>query len=416
MIHLEVIIMNAKDKEIIRELAKRYMEFATSEEQRKSMQRMKDTNDLKIVRPPVLIQEIPWAQVMNLDEELPCKCEDPAARRVESFFRGTLFLRKNFRADVIAEPFYRVTMAYDSTGIGITRKEETLSSNHKTNIVSHKYEDLLEDEDSVELIQIPTFTARPDKDEKTMEIYTDLLGDSIPVKLCGLGPMAHNAWDTIVRLRGMEPVLYDMYDRPEHLHALGQRMLDVTIAEMDFRESCIKTDPTFPGIHCTPAQVSGLAEDGLKATWLRTHAQPFSEVSPEMHEEFDINYTLKIADRFGYTYYGCCEPLDQKLDIIRKIPNLRKVGVTPWAKEEIMAEQMGGNYVYSRKPNPANVAIKTDPEVVRKETEKTVKLCQKYGCPVEFILKDISTVSNRPENLVVWAKTVSEVLDQYYGE
>ena len=81
-----------------------------------------------------------------------------------------------------------------------------------------------------------------------------------------------------------------------------------------------------------------------------------------------------------------------------------------------MAERLGGNYVYSRKPNPANVAVKTDPEVIRKETETTVKLCQKYGCPVEFTLKDISTVSHRPENLIVWAQTVSEVLDRYYGE
>jgi hypothetical protein len=155
---------------------------------------------------------------------------------------------------------------------------------------------------------------------------------------------------------------------------------------------------------------------GLKGTWLRTAAQGFSEVSPAMHDEFDIEYQLKVADRFAYTYYGCCEPLDRKLDIVCKIPNLRKIGVTPWAKEEGMAEYMGGKYVYSRKPNPGNVAIKTDPEVIRKETENTVNLCQKYGCPVEFTLKDISTVAYKPENLIIWANTVSEILDHHYGK
>jgi hypothetical protein len=35
---------------------------------------------------------------------------------------------------------------------------------------------------------------------------------------------------------------------------------------------------------------------------------------------------------------------------------------------------------------------------------------------VEFVLKDISTVSHRPENLIVWAQTVSDVLDAYYGQ
>jgi hypothetical protein len=81
-----------------------------------------------------------------------------------------------------------------------------------------------------------------------------------------------------------------------------------------------------------------------------------------------------------------------------------------------MAEWIGDRYVYSRKPSPANVAIKTDPDVIRRETEKTVKLCIKNGCPCDITLKDISTVSHRPENLIVWAQTVSDVLDQYYGQ
>ena len=50
-----------------------------------------------------------------------------------------------------------------------------------------------------------------------------------------------------------------------------------------------------------------------------------------------------------------------------------------------------------------------------KELENTVKLCIKYGCPCEFVLKDISTVSKKPENLIVWSRVVSEVLDEYYG-
>lgn len=100
------------------------------------------------------------------------------------------------------------------------------------------------------------------------------------------------------------------------------------------------------------------------------------------------------------------------LDVVKKISNLRKIGVSPRANEEVCGEQIGGGYVYAGKPNPAYVAIETDPEVIRKETEKTVQVCQKYGCPCEFVLKDISTVSHRPENLIVWAKTVSEVLDR----
>lgn len=407
--------MLQKDKDIVRELAKRYMELATDEKQQKMNERMRDTNDLKLVRPPVVIDEIPWYQ-MNIDDELTCLCENEQARSVELKLRRDIYRRKHFCADTLFEPFFRVTMAYDSTGIGLSWKEEIVRTDSKNNIVSHAYEDMLEDEENLELIKIPSFTARPDKDEKAMEFYTSLLGDAMPVKLCGRGYVYDAAWDKIARYRGLENIIYDFYDRPEYLHAIRQRFLDIVKAEMDFVEKNLHVDPTVPELHCTPAYVSGLAEDGWKATWYRSMAQGFSEISPEMQEEFDINYSLQIADRFAYTYYGCCEPLHRKLNVISKIPNLRKIGVVPWAKEEVMAEWMSGKYVYARKPNPSHVALTTDPDVIRKETETTVKICQKYGCPVEFVLKDISTVSNKPENLIVWSKVVSEVLDEYYGK
>jgi len=102
--------------------------------------------------------------------------------------------------------------------------------------------------------------------------------------------------------------------------------------------------------------------------------------------------------------------------MLKHYPNLRKIGVSPWAKVEESAEQIGGSYVLSRKPNPANVAITADPDVIRKEITETVLACQKYGCPCDITLKDISTVSYKPKNLIIWAKTASEVLDAFYGE
>lgn len=407
--------VSTKDKLIVRDLAKQYYELASDDKQQKMNERMKATNDLKLVRPPVLMDEIPWYQ-MNIDGELDLLCEDKLARRQEDFFRRAIFRRKHFKCDTLLEPFIRVTMAYDSTGIGISAKEEIRRTDNTNNIISHSYEDLLEEEGSEELIKIPQFTARPDKDAANMEFYTDLFGDAIPVKLCGRGYLYHAPWDVIARLRGVEPILFDLYDRPEHLHAIRQKFLDAAIAELDFVEKELRVDGSNPNLHCTPSSISGLEGEGWKGTWLRTMAQCFSEISPAMLKEFDVDYSIKLSERFAYTYYGCCEPLDNKFDVITEIKNLRKVGVSPWANEEILAERIGGKYVYARKPNPANVAIKTDPDVIRRETEKTAKLATKYGCPCEFVLKDISTVSSRPENLIVWANTVNEVLDEYYGK
>ncbi len=407
--------MIQKDKEIIRELAKQYMEIIHSEKHRRAIKRMRDTNDLKIVRPPVLMDEIPWYQ-MNINDELTLLCEDERAQNAELWLRKALYRWKHFRCDAVLESCFKVLRAYDSTGMGVEAEENIRRTDEQNRIVSHQYLDVLESEEAVDRLKVPTFTLRPDKDEAAMAYYTDLFGDAMPVKLCGVKPYYHAPWDRIARLRGVEPILYDLFDRPEHLHRIRKKYFDAAVAELDFIEKHNLAEPEPEMLHCTPAYVSGLAESGLKATWFRGMAQMFSEVSPEMTQEFDIDYMIPLAERFAYSYYGCCEPLDRKMDVVKKIPNLRKIGVTPWANEEICGEAIGKNYVYARKPNPANVAIQTDPEVIRKETEETVKVCLKYGCPVEFVLKDISTVSHRPENLIIWADTVAEVLDHYYGE
>ncbi len=223
---------------------------------------------------------------------------------------------------------------------------------------------------------MPEFRLHPENDEFSMNFYTDLFGDIIPVKLAGHDYTYFAPWDDISFLRGVQPVLYDMYDRPEYLHRIMGLLVAAKTAELDFIEANIPADNTGSGLHCTPAYIS-LSDDPdtvNKTAWFRTMAQMFSTVSPAMHEEFDLAYTAPMSERFQYTYYGCCEPLDNKIPVLKKnFKNLRKLGVSPWADPESCAEQIKGDYVYSRKPNPANVAVKTDPDVIRKETEDTVK-------------------------------------------
>jgi hypothetical protein len=122
-----------------------------------------------------------------------------------------------------------------------------------------------------------------------------------------------------------------------------------------------------------------------------------------MHEEFDVAYATRWYERFGLVYYGCCEPLDRKIDVIRAIPHLRKIYISPWANVQMSAERIGGDFVMSRKPNPAFFAAPTwDPAVIEQDLRETLDACAEHGCPVEFIQKDISTVCYEPQRLWEW--------------
>ena len=400
--------MNTYEKALLQELAKQYMEYACSEEQKKADQRMKDSNDLKPVRPPVLIDEIPWHELES-DTELKPLCEDGRARHMEVTLRRALYQKKHFKADLLMPAVWKVRMSYDMTSLGLDRSF-TWSEKHSIGIG-----DVMEDESALERIIPAKLTARPDRDEENMSFCLDALGDTMPVRLVGEDYLYSAFWDEISFLRGVEPIYEDMYDRPEYLHSIMQAFVARTTAKLDFIESHLQVDPEPYNLHCTPAAVSGLAREGLKATWYRGMAQPFSCVSPSMFKEFELDYIKPIAERFGYTYYGCCEPLDDRIEMLKSITNLRKIGVSPWANVEKCAELIGGDYVYARKPNPSHVALATDPALIRRETEETVKACIRYGCHPEFVLKDITTVSGKPQNLMIWAETVSAVLDEYYG-
>ena len=133
-----------------------------------------------------------------------------------------------------------------------------------------------------------------------------------------------------------------------------------------------------------------------------------------MFEEFELQYQKPLMTRCGLSYYGCCEPLDAFLTRLTAIPNMRKLGVSPWSDVNACAEIIGGKYVAAVKPNPAFVSGRCDTESVKKETETIAKACIRYGCPYEMVLKDISTVSYKPDNLIKWADTVKRVLDVYY--
>jgi hypothetical protein len=99
---------------------------------------------------------------------------------------------------------------------------------------------------------------------------------------------------------------------------------------------------------------------------------------------------------------------------LKKIPNMRKIGATPWVNLRELAEQTGGDYVFARKTNPAAGATELDEEALKREISETIELCLANKCPYEFVLKDVSTVGRKPKNLINWVKITNSVIDRYY--
>jgi hypothetical protein len=143
--------------------------------------------------------------------------------------------------------------------------------------------------------------------------------------------------------------------------------------------------------------------------WGCSNAQIFSEVSPEMHWEFALRHDFRWLERWGLSYYGCCEPLQGKMDLMRKISNLRKISVSPWNDYGRILPDMNGQYVASIKPNPAIFVDEVfSPELAKANIQEAVDAGGDFS-HIELIMKDISTVRYRPQNLWLWAEIAMDV-------
>lgn len=411
--------MNNKEIEVLRELARQYREIAEDEKNEERRRRMAATNDLEHgLRPTVLIDEVPWHEFSSYPELIPV-CEGTFQRGIETYLRRRLFQWKYFQGDMVADPYYPLGKSFHSTGMGITKQEKILKTDERNYIVSHQYTDILSREEDLEKIHLPVVTVDEDADQKNLELAQEILGDILPVKLTGTNIYC-SYWDEISEYRGVQDVLYDMVDRPEFVHALVKKFADWHMSYLEQLEQLNLLEPYPSYLHCTPAFTNELPQkdfDGktrLKDVWFRGMAQMLSTVSPQMFEEFELDYMRPLMEKCGFVYYGCCEPLDNRISLLSTIPNMRKLGVSPWSNVEKCTEQIGSNYVAARKPNPAYVAGTIDGEVIAGETEKTIRACLKNNCPYEFVLKDISTVSGKLENLVKWNQIVQQTIDRYY--
>ena len=413
--------VSGHDKEILRTLASDLAEVAALPVHVERAELWRKLNDLESARPMVWINEIPWHE-MDVDGELTLRTEDPWAQDQERELRRTLYQWRHLRGDMIISDFIACPLAVHSTDFGIIEDVELAVTDDANDIVSREFHIQIRDWDDLEKIKMPLVTHNEAATEFRYEAMTEVYDGIMPVRKMGQTHVWYTPWDFLVRWWGVQEAMMDLVMRPDLVHAGVERVVQAWMVEMDQFESLkllsLDNDNTrigsggygytreLPGDDFDPAWVK------TKNMWGCSNAQIFSEVSPQMRWEFAVEHDLKWLERFGLTYYGCCEPLDQSIDVIKRIPNLRKISTTPWANVPSMVEQVGADYVLSRKPNP-NIFARDEfnPQMARDQLVEFLDASK--GCHRELIMKDISTVRYDPQRLWQWAEIASEVVQDY---
>ena len=405
------------DRELLRHLAGQVAELGNLPAQATRRERWRQHNDLRLRRPLVFCDpENGWSEIITAED---LRCRGELARHWELTLRKEIFWGTRMGDDRAVEPVFDIPCVYSESDWGM--HEDVIRGESGG---AYRWNAPLRDYAEMGKLRFPVITVDASATLEMLDLAQAIMGGCLEVR-----PRTRWWWTlgltwTLVKLRGLETMLYDMLDHPRQLKQLMAFLRDGHLAMLDFLEA----DGLLAANHDGSYVGSGgfgytreLPQPGSDPSRVRTldmwgfcESQETTMVSPEMFAEFILPYQLPILERFGLNCYGCCEPLEKRWNYLRQIPRLRRVSVSPWADLERMAEYLGDRYLLSYKPHPAMLASpQIDEGAIRSGLRLALELTR--GCVVEIIMKDNHTLGGNPDNAVRWCRIAREEIAAMYG-
>lgn len=401
------------DVQTLRELAHRYAEAAADPVQDERRDLWRRHNALQPTRPLIYLRGGRcWSEV---DEVSRLRCTEPLLAGVERQMRQALF-RHTCGDDGIIEPWITIRASYKVAGWGMDIERHRPAEAKG----SWKHDPPIRDEADIDKLLSPTHEIDESATAQRAERLAEAIGDIVPIHV-DRAPF-YRVWSgdlasDLGHLRGIEQFMYDMMDRPKWLHRLLAHFRDGILrahaqaeeaGDWSLAEHENQAEPYAADLEDPDPNVTGVSRDRL---WVYMAAQEYELISPSMHDEFLLQYQLPILSAFGLSAYGCCENLTDKIDMLRQVPNLRRIAAAPRADLARFAEQVGTDYVISWRPNPAEtVSIGFDADRIVRDTRRACEICR--GLHWDITLKDVDTVQDDPRRLGQWVDIVRRIIEE----
>jgi hypothetical protein len=408
------------DAQVLHELAEQYAEICARAVQEERRTLWRDHNSLVKTRVPIICSWY-WGSLLDatlLADDLVCA--DPFYRHYELWLRNRIF-HETLGDDTIQEPWITVRAAHRvpaacqdgaTWGIAYERERRAESGAWVTAPSVSRPADLARLVAAPHAIDGEETTLRADKLREAVGDVLTVNVSRAPFYECYGGS---DLCEALTYLMGVGNLMLYLREQPELVRAALVFMRDAVLAQYRQAEAAGDWGRTdnfnmgMPYARELPDPRANCYGAPRKELWFFTCAQAFTLVSPRMFEEFMLNYQLPIMAEFGLTSYACCEDVTHKIKALRKVPNLRRIGVPPVSNLAQCAEQIGTDYVLSWKPNPALVGCGFEEDVVRKVMRAGLHATR--GCVVDIMLKDVSTVEGQPERLKQWTQIARELVE-----
>ncbi len=281
-----------------------------------------------------------------LDELVPLsslRCQEEWARAMERNLRELIFRCEQVGDDWVVEP--RITWQWEVTIGDYGVITELVRGQNDGKLGSYHWDPPIRDLDKdFDRLHFRALSVDREKSLAWRDFLQEHFGDILPVQF-----RANYWWTTgltwaAINLIGLEQLMMAMYDNPAGLHRLMAFLQEDFTRLLDWVEDEGLLSPNNEDDYIGSGSIGYtniLPQPGRKPgdpvriadLWGLSESQETVGVSPKLFEEFIFPYQLPLISRFGLSYYGCCEPVHTRIRILKQIPNLRRISVSPWCDQ-----------------------------------------------------------------------------------
>ncbi len=402
------------ERGLLRSLANQVVEIAAHPKQAQKHDLWIRHNRLEQVRPLFLVfPEDAWTEILPPGQ---LELHDPFWRQQEWYLKHLIYRDRMLPDDFVVEPelWTRRIVRWSSWGLEprFIRPADTSGA--------YCWEAPIKEPADIARLRYPEVEVDEFETQRNWAALSEVFAGIMPVRISCTLPQG-DLIGVAAKLRGIQQIMVDMYDRPEWLHELMTFITEGVMRGVKYLETSSYLTLN-NGFHYTDSGGIGLTSelpgpgfDGkhvrLADLWGFGVAQELSEVGPRQHEEFVLNYQLRLLEQCGLNAYGCCEPLTHKFDMLTKrVPQLRRISISPWCNFEKALEKLGSHYVLSWKPDPTLLTQNFQPEACRSFIRRRMEAAR--GCTIEMVLKDTLTLENEPVRLEQWCQIAREEVEK----
>jgi len=407
------------DRQVLRELAARQVEIANSPVnlRRRELWYLHDVGQAP--RPMILTE---WGPAFDLEfDKAVLRCQEKWARELEIGFHRALYQFERIGDDHVIEPYFDIRWQVKISNFGV-EAEHIYADNHGdlgARTWEHPIKDIRAD---FQKLKHRTFTVDREGTLARQQFLQHVFEGLLRVRIRGAHWWSLGMTWTVAELIGLENLMLYMYDDPDGLNQIMSFVRDdqIALAKAMEREKILTpnngNDYIGSGSYGFTRALVG-DEDavcqsvGTADQWLMLESQETVGVGPQMFAEHILPHQALIAPHFGRCYYGCCEQLHSRIDLVKGLANLKRVSVSPWADQRVMSEALGKEIVYSRKPNPTMISTgHFDESLIRQDLKNTLELTRENN--VEIIMKDIHTLQGEAWRVRRWGEIAKECVAQ----